>query len=90
MDYVRWSLAFDWLYNYPGFDAALKDRIALEFLGAAERMFADPALAGPKLVAYHNYTVRYLTLATFALTAVEGRPSVEARALSGARPPLAR
>src|SRR5690349_16327060 len=28
MDYVRWSLAFDWLYNYKGFDESLKDRIA--------------------------------------------------------------
>src|SRR5688572_18377816 len=24
-EYVKWSLAFDWLYSYPGFDAALKD-----------------------------------------------------------------
>ena len=29
---------------------------------------------------YHNYTVRYLTLALFALTAIEGHPSVETRA----------
>ena len=80
MDYVRWSLAFDWLYNFSGFDAALKDRIALELLGAAERMFADPALADPNLVMYHNYSVRYLTLATFALAAIEGHPSVASRA----------
>src|SRR6266571_4774528 len=25
-DYVKWSLAFDWLYNYAGFDTPLKDR----------------------------------------------------------------
>ena len=37
-DYVRWSLAFDWLYNYKGFDDALKDRVALELLKAAEEM----------------------------------------------------
>jgi len=29
---------------------------------------------------YHNYPVRYLTLAIFALTAIEGHPSVESRA----------
>ena len=29
---------------------------------------------------YHNYTVRYLTLALFALTAIEGHPNVEMRA----------
>jgi hypothetical protein len=43
-------------------------------------MFQDNALADPSLVSYHNYTVRFLTLATFALTAIEGHPSTEARA----------
>jgi len=33
-DYVKWSLAFDWLYNYAGFDTPLKDRIGLELLKA--------------------------------------------------------
>ncbi|HEV2096062.1 MAG TPA: hypothetical protein VGQ82_06125, partial [Chthoniobacterales bacterium] len=37
-EYVKWSLAFDWLYNYPGFDVQLKDRVALELLKAAEKM----------------------------------------------------
>ncbi len=80
MDYIRWSLAFDWLYDYKGFDEALKDRIASELLHGAERMFADHALSEPSLVSYHNYTVRYLTLASFALYAIEGHPSVEGRA----------
>jgi len=80
MDYVRWSLAFDWLYDCKQFDSALKDRIAGELLNGAERMFQDNALADPSLVSYHNYTVRFLTLATFALTAIEGHPSTEARA----------
>jgi hypothetical protein len=80
MDYVRWSLAFDWLYAYKEFDGALRDRIAGELLNGAERMFQDPALSDPSLVSYHNYTVRFLTLATFALTAIEGHPSTEARA----------
>jgi hypothetical protein len=43
-EYVKWSLAFDWLYNYPGFDAQLKDRVALELLKAAEKMMEDQSL----------------------------------------------
>jgi heparin/heparan-sulfate lyase len=80
MDYVRWSLAFDWLYDCKEFDVSLKDRIAGELLSAAERMFQDHALAEPSLVMYHNYSVRFLTLATFALTAIEGHPPTEQRA----------
>ncbi len=80
MDYVRWSLAFDWLYGYKEFDAALKDRIAKELLSGAQRMFQDNALADPSLVSYHNYTVRFLTLASFALAAIEGHPSTETQA----------
>jgi len=79
-EYVKWSLAFDWLYNYPGFDAQLKDRVALELLKAAEQMMEDQSLKEVQLAMYHNYPVRYLTLAVFALTAIEGHPSVEARA----------
>ncbi len=79
-EYVKWSLAFDWLYNYPGFDAQLKDRIAAELLKAAEQMMADQSLKEVQLAMYHNYPVRYLTLAIFALTAIEGHPSVESRA----------
>lgn len=79
-EFVKWSLAFDWLYNYPGFDAALKDRVAGELLRAAAQMLQDQSLRDPRLSMYHNYTVRYLTLAAFALTAVEGHPSVEAEA----------
>src|SRR5258707_14429834 len=79
-EYVKWSLAFDWLYNYPGFDAQLKDRVALQLLKAAEKMMEDQSLKEVELAMYHNYPVRYLTLAIFALTAIEGQPSVEARA----------
>ena len=79
-EYVKWSLAFDWLYNYPGFDAQLKDRVALELLKAAEKMMEDQSLKEVQLAMYHNYPVRYLTLAIFALTAIEGQPSVESRA----------
>src|SRR4030095_2728311 len=79
-EYVKWSLAFDWLYNYPGFDDQLKDRIAAELLKAAEQMMADQSLKEVRLAMYHNYPVRYLTLAVFALTAIQGHASVEARA----------
>src|ERR1044072_5165341 len=37
-EYVKWSLTFDWLYEYPGFDNELKDRVAAELLRAAEKM----------------------------------------------------
>src|SRR5581483_7050560 len=80
MAYVRWSLAFDWLYNYPEFDAALKDRVAGELLNGAERMLQDQSLSDPAIVPFHNYSLRFLTLATFALTAIEGHPSTEAKA----------
>ncbi len=79
-EYVKWSLAFDWLYNYSGFDTQLKDRIAAELLKAAEQMMADQSLKEVQLAMYHNYPVRYLTLAIFALTAIEGHGSVESRA----------
>src|SRR5437763_16565436 len=45
MDYVRWSVALGWLYNYKDFVCALKDRIAGELLNAAERMLQDNSLA---------------------------------------------
>ncbi|HKG12654.1 MAG TPA: heparinase II/III family protein, partial [Pyrinomonadaceae bacterium] len=79
-DYVRWSLAFDWLYDYAGFDAALKDRVAAELVKGAGAMLQDQSLKDPSLSMYHNYTVRYLALAAFALAAVEGHPSVEREA----------
>ena len=79
-EFVKWSLAFDWLYNYSGFDTQLKDSVAAELLGAAEKMLADQSLKEVQLAMYHNYPVRYLTLALFALTAIEGHPSVEPRA----------
>src|SRR5258705_10525629 len=30
IDYARWSMAFDWLYAYHGFDSDLKDNVAGE------------------------------------------------------------
>jgi Heparinase II/III-like protein len=78
--YLNRSLAFDWLYGYPGFDAALKDAVAADLVAGAEQMLALPSLADPAQASYHNHTARELALAVFSLTAVEGHPSVEARA----------
>jgi hypothetical protein len=80
MAYMGRSLAFDWLYGFAGFDAALKDRVAGELVEGAQRMLALQSLANPDQASYHNHTVRELALAVFALAAVEGHPSVEARA----------
>jgi heparin/heparan-sulfate lyase len=74
------ALAFDWLYGYTGFDDAMKDRLARELVDAAETELANPLLADPEAVSYHNHFVRYLTRAAVALYAVEGERSVEARA----------
>ena len=73
-------MAFDWLYGYPGFDAALKDAVAADLVAGAEQMLALPSLKDPAQASYHNHTVRELALAVFSLAAVEGHPSVEARA----------
>jgi Heparinase II/III-like protein len=78
--YLNRSLAFDWLYGYAGFDAALKDAVAADLVAGAEQMLALPSLADPAQASYHNHTVRELALAFFSLTAVEGHPSVESRA----------
>ena len=80
VDYLRRALQFDWLYACPCFDAALKDRVAAELVDGAARMLALQSLVDPSQASYHNHTARELALAVFALTAVEGHPSVEARA----------
>jgi heparin/heparan-sulfate lyase len=77
--YVCRALAFDWLYEYSGFDAALKDRVAGELAQAAERMLQDASLREPDAVSYQNYPVRFLALADFASAAVANHPSVAAR-----------
>jgi hypothetical protein len=80
VEYMTWSLAFDWLYGWPGFDGALKDRVAGELVDQAQKMMALQSLADPSQASYHNHTVRELATAVFPLAAVEGHPSVEARA----------
>ena len=80
IDYMGRALEFDWLYGCACFDGALKDRVAAELVDGAARMLALPSLADPAQASYHNHTARELALAVFALTAVEGHPSVETRA----------
>jgi hypothetical protein len=43
-------------------------------------MLAQPSLRDPGQASYHNHTARELALAVFSLAAIEGHPSVEARA----------
>lgn len=78
--YLPWALAFDWLHDHPGFDGALKDRIASDLLDAALRALKGQNLAEPSRASYHNFAARDLALAAITLAAIEGHPSVEARA----------
>src|SRR6185437_11596900 len=67
--YASWSLAFDWLYECPAFDQALKDRVAKQLLDGATTMAATPDIKHPEQASFHNYTTRFLGLTTFALCA---------------------
>jgi hypothetical protein len=81
--YVRYldrAMAFDWLYGYPGFDVATKDAVAADLVAGAQQMLNLASLKDPDQASYHNHTARELALAVFSLVAVEGYPSVEARA----------
>ena len=79
MQVVGLSLAFDWLYEHPAFDAALKDGLANRLVDSAAAVLALPDLSIPSLASYHNYTLRYLAVASFALAAVRGHRSVVGR-----------
>jgi len=70
IDYARWSLAFDWLYSYRGFDSGLKDRVAGELSGGVTSMLATPDFVDPGQMSYHNYALRYLAFAAFPAAAV--------------------
>ena len=80
LEYVQRALAFDWLYDCPLFDAALKDQVAVELLAGATRIAALQGLADPAQASYHNHSIRELALATFAVTAIEGHPSTAVQA----------
>lgn len=72
VDYARWSVAFDWLSGYPGFEPALQDRIASELMEGATAMLATADFVDPSQFSYHNYNLRYLALPTFVSAALEG------------------
>jgi len=67
--YANWALTFDWLYECPAFDQALKDRVAKQLLDGATTMAATPDIKHPEQASFHNYTTRFLGLTTFALCA---------------------
>src|SRR6267142_4094050 len=79
VDYARWSLAFDWLFDYRGFDLELKQRVAGELREGVAAMLSSADFADPGQLSYHNYALRYLALAAFAATAVEGFPDCNDR-----------
>ncbi len=78
VDYARWSLAFDWLLEYRGFERGLQNRVADELKEGAARMLATPDFADPRQYSYHNYAVRYLALAAFSSAAIEGYSNCDA------------
>src|SRR6266566_1253159 len=82
LDYTRWSLAFDWLVGYRGFDRTLQDRVAAELKDGTAAMLSTPDFVDPGELSYHNYAVRYLALAAFASAAVEGTPVCDERCAS--------
>ena len=61
------------------FDPALKDQVAAELVGGAANMLRLQSLANPSTVSFHNHSIRELALATFAVVATDGHPSVAAR-----------
>jgi len=77
VDYARWALTFDWLFDYRGFDPALKQRVAGALRDGAAAMLSSPDFVDPGQLSYHNYAVRYLALAAFAAAAVEGFPDCD-------------
>jgi hypothetical protein len=79
LTYASWSLAYDWLYEYPAFDAALKDSVAQQLLDGATVMASTPDLQHPSQASYHNYTTRFLGLTTFCLCAVAKHRPHDAR-----------
>ena len=65
--YASHALAFDWLYGFPAFDEALKDKVARQLLDGAIKMASTPDLAHPEEASYHNYTTRFLGLTAFTM-----------------------
>jgi heparin/heparan-sulfate lyase len=72
IDYARWSLAFDWLFDYPGFEQTLRDRVATELMDGAATMLATEDFADPNAFSYQNYSARFLCLPSFVAAALQG------------------
>jgi hypothetical protein len=68
--YAGHALAFDWLYRFPAFDEALKDKVARQLLDGAIKMASTPDLAHPEESSYHNYKTLFLWLTAFSLCTV--------------------
>ena len=85
LTYANWALAYDWLYEHPAFDAALKERVAQQLLDGATVMAATPDLEHPEQASFHNYTTRFLGLSTFALSAVAKHRGNNASIVEGRR-----
>lgn len=79
VDYVRWSLVFDWLFDYPGFTDALRDHIATQLMDGAAAMLKTPDFADPSAYSYHNYALRYLCLPAFVSATLAGYPGCDSR-----------
>jgi hypothetical protein len=79
IQYVSGALAFDWLYKHPSFDGRLKDRVANEFLDAADKLLQGPDLKIPEQSSYHNYLLRYLAIVSFSLAAARTHPGTAQR-----------
>lgn len=82
VDYARWSLAFDWLYGYPGLEPALQERVANELMDGAAAMIATPDFKDPSQYSYHNYAVRYLALPAFVSAALDGYAGCQNRCVA--------
>ena len=72
VDYARLCLAFDWLFDHPGFGGELRDRIATELMDGAAALLATADFTDPSTYSYQNYAVRYLCLPAFVSAALAG------------------
>src|SRR5260221_9738970 len=79
--FVSFSLAFDWLYEHPSFDAVLKDSLANALVDGAATLLSGADLGIPEQASYHNYVLRYLAIVSFSLAAVRTHPSVAERCM---------
>jgi len=77
VDYARWALAFDWLFDYRGFDRGLKNRVATELRDGAAAVLSTRDFADPGQFSYHNYAPRCLVPAALAASALEGYPNCD-------------